>query len=51
MKTKSLIAVLMIPLFLLACATFTKNSYIAMDSTKVTYESVMTGVGAATVTG
>jgi hypothetical protein len=50
-KIRSLIAVLMIPLFFLACATFVKNSYITADSTGITYNTVMTGVGAATVTG
>lgn len=50
-KIKSLVAVLMIPLFLLACATFVKNSYITADSTGVTYNTVMTVIGAATVQG
>lgn len=51
MKTRSLIAVLMIPLFLLACATFVKNSYIGIDGTAVSYATIMTGVSAAQATG
>ena len=50
-KIRSLIAVLMIPLFLIACATFVKTSYITMDSTGVTYNTVMTAVSAGQTTG
>lgn len=50
---KKWICSLMVVVFfsVFGCATFVKNSYITMDSTAVTYNTVMTAVGSATVAG
>ena len=51
-KIKKFVAIaLLFPFLAIGCSTFVKNSYYSMDATGVTYNTVMTGVSAAQVTG
>ena len=50
-KYRTIAVSVLVSICLVACATFVKNSYVALDGTGVTYNVAMTGVSAAQLAG